>query len=85
VADGEHYEIRNIITMSVKVFDRIEAITERPAVPHNVALMLASAGIPPGTKIPLAKLDAAMASKDYSIAQRLAFKAELARMGLIEL
>jgi hypothetical protein len=57
----------------------------RQPLPQKLEIMLAAAGIPAGEQIPLDKLDAAMATKNYSMATRLAFKAELGRLGLIEL
>ena len=43
----------------------------RQPLPANIEILLANAGVPPGGKIPLDKLDAVMATKNYSIGKRL--------------
>jgi hypothetical protein len=63
--------------MPIKVF-------EKPS-PQKVAAILAAAGIPPGGKIPLALLDKVFAAQGLDIRSRLAAKAELAHLGVIEL
>jgi hypothetical protein len=72
--------------MPVRVFDRIEAISTTPArtpLPAPLERLLAAAGVAPGGKIPIAKIDAAFAKMDLSIKQRLKLKAELKHLGMI--
>jgi hypothetical protein len=56
----------------------------RQPLPAKIELMLANAGVPPGGKLPLARIDAIFATQNYPIAKRLALKAELFQLGLIE-
>jgi hypothetical protein len=57
----------------------------RAAVPPHITALLASAGIPPGSKIPTEVVDTVLAKQDLTIQKRLAVKAELAHLNLIAL
>jgi hypothetical protein len=78
--------------MSVKVFDKITAIASpASAAPIHASAqelinkMLATAGIAPGGKLPIEILDKAPALKPYSIAERIAIKAQFGRAKIIDL
>jgi hypothetical protein len=66
-------------------FKRTTAEDIRAAIPPHITALLASAGIPPGAKIPTERVDAALATQNVTIQRRLAVKAELAHLNLIEL
>jgi hypothetical protein len=65
-------------------FSKIKAaLANAGLLPEPIARLYAAAGIAPGNKIPLDKIDAGLSKMDLSIAKRMELKSTLHRLGII--